>query len=49
MLTPQPNLRIGVELYEFPSSANLDYQTCYTDTNYDAIVFFFETSNQKLG
>ena len=39
---------MGVELYEFPSSANLDHQTCYTGATYDALVFFFETSSQKL-
>lgn len=45
----EPPLKIGVELYELPSSANLDHQSCYTSIVCDAIVFFFETSNQKLG
>lgn len=48
-LLVEPPLKVGVELYELPSSANLDHQSCYTSVNYDAVVYFFEASNQKLG
>jgi hypothetical protein len=35
-----PKRRVGVELLELPSSANLLYLDCYPH-NCDAIIFFF--------